>query len=42
MNQERIQKVTESFMNIKTLKLYGWESKFQKTITKEYHDLQML
>lgn len=28
LSDKRLQKTTESFMNIKTLKLYGWENKF--------------
>ncbi len=29
-------------MNIKTLKLYGWEDKFQEQITKDYTEEQEL
>lgn len=30
LQDQRIQKTTESFMNIKMLKLYGWEGKFSE------------
>ena len=36
LNDERIQKTTESFMNIKMLKLYGWEEKFSEQITNDF------
>jgi len=36
LQDERIQKTTETFMNIKTLKLYGWEEKFSQRITEDY------
>ena len=37
MADKRLQKTTESFLNIKLLKLQAWEDKFQEQITKEYY-----
>ena len=36
--EEVTQKTTEAFMNIKLLKLYGWEEKFSERIKKDFSD----
>ena len=36
LQDNRLQKTTESFINIKMLKLEGWESRFQEQITRDY------
>ena len=42
LKDTRLQKTTESFMNIKMLKLQGWETRFQEQITKDYENEQLL
>ena len=38
VGRKRHQQINESFNNIKTVKLYGWEGKFQKSITDLYDE----